>query len=473
MVFHDREDAGRQTCGTPGRICRRPEPVVLGIPRGGVVVAYEVARALGAPLDVFLATKLPVPGQEELAFGAMAESGECFLDAGHHPTPPHPRCDQVEQISAAAAQRLHQRAELYRAGRPALAFEGKTVILVDDGIATGASIHVSILALRAMHPSAAGRGRAGGAGFDLRPPQAPRGRTGLRLRARGFRRGEPVLSATSRSPPMRRLPNCCSAPEKPPRNGADSSCRHHSGNPRRYTRPRAIFEAGESHEPCSSVAIKGSNRTRSLVWEDEAPAESRFRRVQQSVPLSGRGLPGMPLEMEDPDGDERPRFGKARRDAVRRPWWRPAGTWGRVALGLGALIVVSGLAIAVHISKTFLERDARFRITGSSNIQASGLAEVTRAEMLPVFGEDIGRNIFFVPIALRRKQLEQIPWVQQATVMRILPDQIRVSLVERQPVAFVRHDAADRPGGCERRVARHARLDDGAASLFVSGGHRH
>ncbi len=147
----------------------------------------------------------------------------------------------------------------------------------------------------------------------------------------------------------------------------------------------------------------------------------------------------MPLEMEDPDSDERPRFGKARRDAVRRPWWRPAGTWGRVALALGALIVGSGLAIAVHISKTFLERDARFRITGSSNIQASGLAEVTRAEMLPVFGEDIGRNIFFVPIALRRKQLEQIPWVQQATVMRILPDQIRVSLVERQPVAFVRH----------------------------------
>ena len=202
---------------------------------------------------------------------------------------------------------------------------------------------------------------------------------------------------------------------------------------------RAIFELGDSHELCSSVAIKGSNRTRSLVWEDEAPAESRFRRVQQSVPLSGRGLPGMPLEMEDPDGKERPRFGAARSEATRRPWWRPAGTWGRMALGLGAVIVLSGLAMTSYVAKTFLERDARFRITGSSNIQASGLAEVTRAEMLPVFGEDIGRNIFFVPIALRRKQLEQIPWVQQATVMRILPDQIRVSLVERQPVAFVRH----------------------------------
>ncbi len=73
----------------------------------------------------------------------------------------------------------------------------------------------------------------------------------------------------------------------------------------------------------------------------------------------------MPLEMEDTDGDERPRFGSSRRDAPRRPWWRPAGTWGRVFLALGALIALSGIAITVHISKTFLERDARFRITGS------------------------------------------------------------------------------------------------------------
>ncbi|MFZ0745238.1 MAG: FtsQ-type POTRA domain-containing protein [Terracidiphilus sp.] len=147
----------------------------------------------------------------------------------------------------------------------------------------------------------------------------------------------------------------------------------------------------------------------------------------------------MPLEMEDLDGDEPPRFGGNRRDLPSNPWWRPAGTMGRWLLGLGALIVVSGLAFTVHTIKTFLERDARFRINGSSNIQASGLAEVTRAELLPVFGEDIGRNIFFVPIAERRKELEQIPWVQRATVMRLLPDQIRVSLVERQPVAFVRH----------------------------------
>jgi cell division protein FtsQ len=96
------------------------------------------------------------------------------------------------------------------------------------------------------------------------------------------------------------------------------------------------------------------------------------------------------------------------------------------------------LSTGAYLLKSFLERDNRFRIAGAANIQASGLTEVTRAEMLPVFGEDIGRNIFFVPLAERRRQLEQIPWIEHATVMRLLPDQIRVSIVERQPVAFVR-----------------------------------
>jgi len=88
--------------------------------------------------------------------------------------------------------------------------------------------------------------------------------------------------------------------------------------------------------------------------------------------------------------------------------------------------------------KNFLGRDSRFRIAGTGNIEATGLTEVSRAEMLPVFGEDIGKNIFFVHLDQRRRQLEQIPWVERATVMRLLPDQIRVNVVERQPVAFVR-----------------------------------
>jgi len=145
----------------------------------------------------------------------------------------------------------------------------------------------------------------------------------------------------------------------------------------------------------------------------------------------------MPLEMVDPDDDSYPAAG-ARFSKPRNPWWRPAGTTGRVLLGLAALTVVGSLATSVYLLKTYLGRDSRFRIVSAANIQATGLTEVSRAQMLPVFGEDIGRNIFFIPLAERRKQLEDIPWVEHATVMRILPDQIRVSLVERNPVAFVR-----------------------------------
>lgn len=185
------------------------------------------------------------------------------------------------------------------------------------------------------------------------------------------------------------------------------------------------------------------NKTRSLVWEDEAPAEPRFRRAQSGVPLSGRGLPGMPIEMDDEDeeaprGRSKPRkFGE---EPV-RPWWRPATTFGRIIVGTGVVLVFSTFAISAYAVRSYLEHDARFRIAGTSNIQATGLAQVSRVEMLPVFGEDIGRNIFFVPLAERRKQLEQIPWIEHATVMRLLPDQIRISVVERRPIAFVREGA--------------------------------
>jgi cell division protein FtsQ len=144
----------------------------------------------------------------------------------------------------------------------------------------------------------------------------------------------------------------------------------------------------------------------------------------------------MPLEMEDPEGDDESRPGA--RSAPRGKWWRPAGKAGRIFLMLGAVTVLGGVTFLGITVRSFIERDARFRIAGAADIQATGLTEVSRADMLPVFGEDIGRNIFFVPLGERRKQLEQIPWVERATVMRVLPDQIRVSLVERQPVAFTR-----------------------------------
>ena len=188
--------------------------------------------------------------------------------------------------------------------------------------------------------------------------------------------------------------------------------------------------------------IQGKNQSRPLIYEDDAPGESRFRRVQPGVPPNGRALPGMPLQMRDPDDDDSSslggRSGKDRFSPPRGPWWRPASTFGRVSLALGALIVLAGCTAGVLALKNYLDRDSRFRIAGAGNIEAVGLTQVSRAQMLPVFGEDIGRNIFFVPLAERRKQLEAIPWVERATVMRLLPDQIRVSVVERQPVAFLR-----------------------------------
>ena len=158
-----------------------------------------------------------------------------------------------------------------------------------------------------------------------------------------------------------------------------------------------------------------------------------------------RGGSGMPLDMADLDGygpayNSGNRFRGFGGNSPRGPWWRPRSTVGRVFLGLGMLIVLGGMATGIYFFKTYLQRDGRFRIAGTENIQASGLTEVSRAEMLPVFGEDIGRNIFFINLNDRRKKLEEIPWVERATVMRLLPDQIRVNVVERQPVAFVRQN---------------------------------
>ena len=147
----------------------------------------------------------------------------------------------------------------------------------------------------------------------------------------------------------------------------------------------------------------------------------------------------MPLEFDDPDGDGvlRPaadRFGKPKAS-----WWRPASTVGRVFFTAAALLVLGGSTMAGLVLARYLERDARFRIAGSSNIQATGLTELSRADLMPVFGEDIGRNVFFVPLGERRRELESIPWIEHATVMRVLPDQIRVTVVERHPVAFTQH----------------------------------
>jgi cell division protein FtsQ len=146
-----------------------------------------------------------------------------------------------------------------------------------------------------------------------------------------------------------------------------------------------------------------------------------------------------PVAAEDEEMDEAPRVPRRTRfAAARTPWWRPKSGFGRALLGTAVLLVLGVLVAAGVITRNFLMRDRHFRIPGAASIQSTGLSEVNRTEVLPVFGEDIGRNIFFVPLGQRRKELEAIPWVQQATVMRFLPNRLSVSIVERTPVAFVR-----------------------------------
>jgi putative phosphoribosyl transferase len=151
MFFKDRRDAGRQLTRRLSQYAGDRNVVVLGIPHGGIPVAFEVAQALHAPLDVFLSSKLGVPGNEELAFGALADNDGRVLDQsiirslGITP-------EQIQQITESAERELIEQAQLYRKARPALNVEGRTVILIDDGIATGSSIYAATQALRQMHP---------------------------------------------------------------------------------------------------------------------------------------------------------------------------------------------------------------------------------------------------------------------------------------------------------------------------------
>jgi len=152
LIFHDRAHAGRKLAEQLGAYANRKDTIVLGIPRGGVPVAFEVAKVLHAPLDIFLSRKLGVPGQEELAFGAVATGGVRVLDreivegVGISE-------EKIEEITAKVKKELERRENLYRGARPPLKVEGQTVLLVDDGIATGSSMRAAIQALRQLKPA--------------------------------------------------------------------------------------------------------------------------------------------------------------------------------------------------------------------------------------------------------------------------------------------------------------------------------
>jgi putative phosphoribosyl transferase len=150
--FRDRRDAGRQLASRLGEYAHRPDVLVLALPRGGVPVAYEVARELDVLLDVLLVRKLGVPGHEELAMGAVASGGVRVLDPdvirAAAITP-----QELETVTAAERQELDRRERRYRDARPLPNIEGRTVILVDDGLATGATVRAAIAALKQEHPA--------------------------------------------------------------------------------------------------------------------------------------------------------------------------------------------------------------------------------------------------------------------------------------------------------------------------------
>ena len=150
--FRDRADAGRRLAGELQHYANRDDVVVLGLPRGGVPIGYEVATALHVPLDVFVVRKIGLPWQEELAMGAVASGGVRVLDRNLIRVA-HVSDDDVERIAQAEERELERRERLYRDDRPFPNLRGKTVILVDDGLATGASMRAAVEALRHEEPA--------------------------------------------------------------------------------------------------------------------------------------------------------------------------------------------------------------------------------------------------------------------------------------------------------------------------------
>jgi len=151
-AFKDRTEAGRLLANKLKGYANRDDVVVLALPRGGVPVAFEIARKLKAPLDVFIVRKLGVPWQEELAMGAIATGGVRVLNEDVVKA-----CkisdDQMELVQAREQKELERRDQLYRGGRPAPEVRGRTVILVDNGIATGTTMRAGLAALRKLEPA--------------------------------------------------------------------------------------------------------------------------------------------------------------------------------------------------------------------------------------------------------------------------------------------------------------------------------
>ena len=152
MIFRDRTEAGKYLATKLQKYKDQPDVVVLALPRGGVPVAFEVAQALGVPLDIFLVRKLGVPGHEELAMGAIATGGVRVLN---EETVEYLRIPDriIDAVAAEELKELERRELAYRGNRPEPDVKGKTVILIDDGLATGSTIRAAAQALRQQQPA--------------------------------------------------------------------------------------------------------------------------------------------------------------------------------------------------------------------------------------------------------------------------------------------------------------------------------
>jgi putative phosphoribosyl transferase len=152
MRYQDRTEAGRLLAERLAKYKNRPDVVILALPRGGVPVGFEVAQALNAPLDVFVVRKLGVPGQEELAMGAIASGGVRVLNEDIVQMLRIPD-EMIEATVAKETEELERRERLYRGDRPGLDARGRVAILIDDGLATGSTMRAAAMALRRHLPS--------------------------------------------------------------------------------------------------------------------------------------------------------------------------------------------------------------------------------------------------------------------------------------------------------------------------------
>jgi len=152
MIFRDRSEAGTILAASLEAYSHRPNTVVLALPRGGVPVAFEIGQRLGLPVDVFIVRKLGVPGHEELAMGAIASGGVRYINEDVMSQLGIEE-QTVDAVSRREEKEIERRELLYRMGRPPLDVHGKTVILVDDGLATGSTMLAAIAALRLSRPA--------------------------------------------------------------------------------------------------------------------------------------------------------------------------------------------------------------------------------------------------------------------------------------------------------------------------------